>query len=154
MLIKILPSNNIVKNLYEGHTHFHQGDAGLDLFILEDIIVPAKSISFKINTGISCEAFTIKEGTENNCSFYLYPRSSMGANTPLRLCNSVGIIDAEYRGEIIAMVDNISDQDYHITNGSRLFQLCSPTLESISVEVVNTLGQTSRGSLGLGSTGV
>ena len=78
----------------------------------------------------------------------------MGANTPLRLCNSVGIIDAEYRGEIIAMVDNISDQDYHITNGSRLFQLCSPTLESISVEVVNTLGQTSRGSLGLGSTGV
>ena len=78
----------------------------------------------------------------------------MGAKTPLRLSNSVGIIDSGYRGNIIGIVDNVSEEEYVIEPNSRIFQLCSPILSPISFEVVNSLSETSRGSGGLGSTGV
>lgn len=77
----------------------------------------------------------------------------MGAKSPLRLSNSVGIIDSGYRGNIIGIVDNLSDEDYVIEVNTRLFQLCSPVLAPISFEVVNSLSETSRGNGGLGSTG-
>jgi dUTP pyrophosphatase len=106
-----------------------------------------------INLHISCEAYPDKE-KRHNISYYLYPRSSMGARTPLRLSNSVGIIDAGYRGEIKAIVDNVDmEQDYSIRAGSRLFQLCSPVLGPISFEMTNTLSDTARGEGGFGSTG-
>lgn len=78
----------------------------------------------------------------------------MGAKTPLRLSNSVGIIDAGYRGEIKGIVDNLDkEQDYCIRAGTRLFQLCSPVLGPISFEMANTLSETARGEGGFGSTG-
>jgi dUTP pyrophosphatase len=51
----------------------------------------------------------------------MYPRSSIG-NTPLRLSNSVGIIDRDYIGNIIAKVDNMSDQEYIIKKDSGYFR--------------------------------
>ena len=88
------------------------------------------------------------------CGYYLYPRSSTGTKTPLRLANSVGIIDAGYRGEIKGIVDNLDKgQDYCIRAGTRLFQLCSPVLGPISFEMANTLSETARGEGGFGSTG-
>jgi len=138
---------------YENHSSYHPGDSGLDLFISEDIIVPAGAISFKVDLRIMCEAFPSKE-KEHNISYYLYPRSSMGAKTPLRLSNSVGIIDAGYRGNIIGIVDNIDQKnDFRIEAGSRLFQICSPTLDPLTFELVNELSETSRGEGGFGSTG-
>ena len=108
-----------------------------------------------INLQIQCEAFVGpgREGSsERNMSYYLYPRSSL-AKTPLRLANSVGIIDAGYRGNICAFVDNIKDEPYRIDQGTRLFQICSPTLEPIEYTIVNALSETTRGSGGFGSTG-
>ena len=90
------------------------------------------------------------------CAFYLYPRSSTGSKTPLRLANSVGIIDSGYRGDIMAVFDNISPQPFHVESNTRLVQICVPTLEPIIVTVVDTLeelGKTQRGSGGFGSTG-
>ena len=150
MLIHILPSNDSIKRFYEDHSHFHPGDSGLDLFITEDIVIPGKELSFVINLGISCEAFDISR--TSNISYYLYPRSSMG-KTPIRLSNSVGIIDAGYRGNIMAIVDNMSEEEYKIPSGTRLFQICAPNLEPISMQVVNSLSETSRGTGGFGSTG-
>ena len=77
----------------------------------------------------------------------------MGAKTPLRLSNSVGIIDSGYRGNIIGIVDNLSDEDFIVEPGTRLFQICSPVLDSITFQIVNSLSDTSRGGGGLGSTG-
>ena len=78
----------------------------------------------------------------------------MGAKTPLRLANSVGIIDAGYRGTLKAIVDNIDRENgIVIPKGTRLFQICSPTLQPITYEVVDSLSETSRGEGGLGSTG-
>lgn len=93
--------------------------------------------------------------------FYLYPRSSI-AKTPLRLSNSVGIIDSGYRGNLGAFVDNIhrskdGDDLWTVEKHTRLFQICGPNLEPIEVEIVdneNDLGKTSRGSGGFGSTGI
>ena len=86
------------------------------------------------------------------CGYYLYPRSSL-SKTPLRLANSVGIIDSSYRGEIMAAVDNISEKDFEIKQGQRLFQLCSPTLEPINYIITDNLSETKRGEGGFGSTG-
>ena len=85
--------------------------------------------------------------------FYLYPRSSTGSKTPLRLSNGTGIIDFEYRGEIIACVDNISNDDYIAKKGVRLFQLCSPDLSPIVFKITDNLNSTSRSEGGYGSTG-
>ncbi len=152
MLLRIKPETDSIRALYENHTTYHEGDSGIDLFVPGRIVVPAKTLSFKIDLGIACEAFMDKT-KQTNVSYYLYPRSSMGAKTPLRLANSVGIIDAGYRGNIIGIVDNLSDEDFVIEQNTRLFQLCSPILSPVSFEVVNSLSDTSRGTGGLGSTG-
>jgi dUTP pyrophosphatase len=152
MHLKIKALNESLKYRYENHCSYHSGDSGFDLFTPVDVVVPAGAISFKIDLEIQCEAFTDKNKT-NNVSYYLYPRSSMGSKTPLRLSNSVGIIDAGYRGNIMAMVDNISQEDFRIDGGSRMFQLCSPILSPVSFQLSDELSETTRGSGGFGSTG-
>jgi len=151
MHLKIKPSSDMVAGFYQNHSSYHEGDSGLDLFITERINVPANSLGFKIDTGIACEAFSDKS-KNMNVSYYLYPRSSMG-KTPLRLSNSIGVIDAGYRGNIIGMIDNLSSSDFIIEPNTRLFQICSPILNPITFQLVNSLSITSRGGGGLGSTG-
>ena len=152
MFLKIKTNSKEIFEYYKNHTSYHPNDSGLDLFIINDITIKAGELSKKINLGISCEAFLTNE-SNNNCSYYLYPRSSI-VKTPLRLSNSVGIIDAGYRGDIIAVVDNLDrENDYHITSGTRLFQLCSPILSPITFVLVSNLSDTSRGDHGFGSTG-
>jgi dUTPase len=101
--------------------------------------------------------------------FYLYPRSSI-TKTRMRLANSVGIIDAGYRGDIIAAIDTIgffgSTDIWHIWKETlspikkydRYFQLCAPDLSPFLVHIVETEGDlsppTDRGTGGFGSTGV
>ena len=103
------------------------------------------------------------------CGFYLYPRSSI-SKTRMRLANSVGIIDAGYRGDLIAAVDTIglfgSTDIWHIWKETlspinkydRYFQVCAPDLSPFLVHIVMNeadLGQpTARGTGGFGSTGV
>ena len=77
----------------------------------------------------------------------------MGSKTSLRLCNSVGIIDSGYRGEIMAFVDNISDKSVSISAGERYFQLCAANLGPVNCQVVDKLNTTERNSQGFGSTG-
>ena len=88
---------------------------------------------------------------------YLYPRSSTGSKTPLRLSNSVGIIDAGYRGNITALFDNWSNEDFTIKKADRVVQICAPNMTypiyPIMVSSVEELGLTKRGSGGFGSTG-
>ncbi len=103
------------------------------------------------------------------CGFYLYPRSSI-SKTRMRLANSVGIIDAGYRGDLIAAVDTIglfgSTDIWHVWKETlspikkydRYFQVCAPDLSPFLVHIVDTAEElsppTARGSGGFGSTGV
>ena len=69
------------------------------------------------------------------------------------MANSVGIIDAGYRGNIMAKVRNVSLNDTIVTENEKLFQICSPTLEPIKIKIVENLSNSSRGDGGFGSTG-
>tara|TARA_B100000073_G_scaffold31782_1_gene24172 strand:+ start:327 stop:764 length:438 start_codon:yes stop_codon:yes gene_type:complete len=144
MQLKIKPRNNLVFRMYEEHGQFHDGDAGLDLFVVEEQIIEGGKTGL-INLGISCE-------TMEKRPYLLMPRSSI-SKTPLRLCNSVGLIDAGYRGEIMAAVDNIKQEDYTIHSGQRLFQIVAMDGSPLSFELVDELSSTSRGAGGFGSTG-
>ena len=128
-------------------------DAGFDLFVPNTYNINPKSLSTKINHGINC-SMTFKG---KPTAYYLYPRSSMGAKTPLRLSNSVGIIDSGYRGHIIGLVDNLSENCYEVKLNDRLMQICGPNIMypiyPIIVDKVEELGITTRGAGGFGSTG-
>ena len=150
MKLLIKTNNEYLKSLYKNHEHYNAGDSGIDLFCPEDIIInPGETV--KIDLEIQCEALSDLDA-DKNVSYYLYPRSSI-IKTPLRLSNSVGIIDAGYRGNIIACVDNIKNIAFKIEKGTRLFQICGPTLEPIVFRLVEELSNTQRGSGGFGSTG-
>lgn len=144
----LIKTDNIeLQEKYNCHTNYHPGDSGLDLFCPKDILVKSGD-TVKIDLQIQCEALN---NNRNNVSYYLYPRSSI-VKTPLRLANSVGIIDAGYRGNIMAFVDNIKGDDYIVEKNTRLFQICSGDLSPLTFELVNDLSDTSRGAGGFGST--
>ena len=144
MDLKIRPFNAEVKQMYENHGHFHDGDAGLDLFVINEQTISAGETTL-IHLQIACE------NTENR-PYLLMSRSSIG-KTPLRLANAVGLIDAGYRGEIMAVVDNIKTEDYTVEPGQRLFQLVAMDGSPIYFELVEELSDTTRGGGGFGSTG-
>ena len=144
MNLRIKSLNKNVKEMYLNHGHFHDGDAGIDLFIVEKQTIKSGQTSL-IHLGIACENIEQKP-------YLLMPRSSI-SKTPLRLCNSIGLIDAGYRGEIMAAVDNIKDVSYTVDVGDRLFQLVAMDGSSISFSLVGELSSSDRGEGGFGSTG-
>ena len=149
MELRILPISEDVKQMYESHGTFHEGDSGLDLFCPREITVEPGQTVF-VDLDVRCEALV--DG--RNVSYYMYPRSSMGAKTPLRIGNSVGIFDSGYRGPVMGIVDNISDSDFVVEKGTRLFQICPPLLNNpINLTLVDELSDSERGEGGLGSTG-
>ena len=145
MKLEILPINETAKELYSNHGTFHVGDSGLDLFIVEDAVIPAGATVF-LKLGIKCAAYN-----NSGVSWLVMPRSSI-SKTPLRLANSIGLIDAGYRGEIMAAVDNIKNTDFEVKKGERYFQAVSFDGGPITMEIVTELNQTTRGEGGFGST--
>jgi dUTP pyrophosphatase len=166
---KIQSHNKSVLNHYEGGGY---ADSGFDLFIPpppdskenENWIVPANS-TIKIPLGIKLvrtdKKYYMPIGCHNpkhlqdrTLPYTVYPRSSI-SKTHVRLANNVGIIDAGYRGELIAVFDNIKEVTYEIKPHTRLVQACNPDLSPFGVKIVdNDFTKTSRGSGGFGSTGL
>ena len=149
MKLNILAVNDEAVELYSNHSTFNEGDSGLDLFFTEDV-------NLNPNEFGRCVSLNIKTAMEdengNYLSYYLYPRSSI-SKTPIRMANSVGIIDAGYRGELKVCLDNHSSESYIIQKNTRLFQICSADLKPFNFELVEELNDTDRGEGGIGSTG-
>ena len=149
--------NDNVRKMYENHGFFFKGDSGLDLFFKETQVIPGNS-TVLVDLGIACE---LKEkntvfrigNTELfvNKSFFLMPRSSI-YKTPLRLANSVGLIDAGYRGNLMVAVDNIKSESYTIKKNDRLFQIVSADLEPFNIVLTDKLSESRRNAGGFGST--
>ena len=156
MKLLIRPLNDEIKAMYHddaletsNRNREDRGDAGLDLYCPGDMeILPGQTT--KIDFKIQCEG--LSDNDDRNVCYYLYPRSSI-SKTPLRLANSVGIIDAGYRGNLMAVVDNISKEPFNIQKGQRLFQICGRYLEPIHLNLVENLSDSERGNGGFGSTG-
>ena len=102
MHLKIKPFNSDVRDRYERHGHFHDGDAGIDLFVIDEQTIRAGETTF-IHLQIACE------NTENS-PYLLMPRSSI-AKTPLRLSNSIGLIDIIYSGNDFSAIASINKAD-------------------------------------------
>jgi dUTP pyrophosphatase len=164
MLLKLFVADNEMKELYakhvEAHNHkimsTHYPDAGFDVFTPCEYSC-AQGVVTKINFQIKCSGEMICEkGKQYPTGFYMYPRSSL-SKTPLRLANSVGIIDSGYRGDLIGAFDcNTHSEHYSVLKNDKLVQICSPGLVPVLVELVDSLerlGNTDRGDGAFGSTG-
>lgn len=146
LILECLDSNT--KNFYKDIANY-EGDAGFDLYCPNDITIPGGTFSFKINLGVKSSLIS-KLG--KSLSFMLVPRSSMGLKSPLRLSNSIGIIDSGYRGELIAVVDNTSSDDFFIAKGSRFFQIVPFDGLGVNKLILGDVDFTERGENGFGST--
>ena len=122
--------------------------AGYDLYACIDqysvIIEPHKDI--KIGTGLAIE---LPDGYFGA----IYIRSSLATKQGLKLTNSVGIVDSDYRGEYIVALYNDSDESCIITSGDRIAQLIVTPYMPVEFEEVDELSDTERGDGGFGSTG-
>ena len=127
-------------------TYAHETDACADLYAADDITIPAHTFSNMIRTGVH---IALPEGW----MAMIFPRSSIGAKTPNRLSNSVGIIDSEYRGQLGVLYDNLSDSDYEIKAGDRVAQMLVMPSYKFKADVVDILPASDRGEGGFGSTG-
>ena len=148
-VVVINQTDDEMKDKYKNHNVNYKADVGVDLFMPNKIIVPPKSISFKLGTGIKASGFVNQKKT----SYMIFPRSSMGAKTPLRLCNSIGLVDPDYTGELFIFVDNMNDSEYTINRMDRLVQLVGPNHQNPSITLVDKLENTERGEKGIGSSG-
>ena len=123
-----------IKGMYKNHKTFHEGDSGLDLFIIQDVTIEGGETKL-VGLGIQCQL----ESTKWYCpwvkkyhSYLMFPRSSI-SKTPLRLANSVGLCDAGYTGELKAALHNTGKTPFHLKKA-------------------DTLRNTSRSDGGFGST--
>jgi len=125
-----------------------EGAAGFDFHAIDSITVPAGR-SMKVRTGIAME---IPAGYE----VQVRPRSGLSANTSLRVSNSPGTLDSDFRGEIMILIDNIDQNgasSVRIDAGERIAQGVLQKVEQIEFVEVEELTETERGEGGFGSTG-
>lgn len=127
-------------------TYAHETDACADLYALENTTLHPHTYGNKIRTGINIQ---LPEGWVA----MIFPRSSIGAKTHLRLSNSVGIIDSGYRGELGVLYDNTSDEVETFNAGDRIAQLLVMPSYRFKAVVVDSLEDSDRGAGGFGSTG-
>ena len=120
--------------------------AGYDLYALNgDTIAPG--VTSKISTGIALE---VPEG------FFgaIFARSGLATKQGLRPANCVGVIDSDYRGEVIVALHNDSQEDSEVCAGDRIAQLVIVPFLPVEFTEVDELSDTARGTGGFGSTGV
>ena len=139
--IKKLNENAIIP------TYGTEYSAGADIYALLDSEVEIAPHETKfIHTGISAE---IPEGY---CGL-VFARSSLGAKRGLAPANKVGVIDSDYRGEVMVALHNHSEAVATVEPGERVAQLAIvPFLKAEFVES-DSLTDTDRGAGGFGSTG-
>ena len=121
--------------------------SGADLYACMDHAVTiAPGETYLVHTGISA---AIPEGYAG----LIYARSGLATKKGLAPANKVGVIDADYRGEIMVALHNHSNQPAEIENGERIAQMViTPFLTAEFVETAE-LDETERGAGGFGSTG-
>lgn len=126
--------------------------AGFDLYASKPCVIESGQCVL-VHTGIALE---IPYGFWGG----IYPRSGLSTKKGLRLANCVGVIDSDYRGEIMVALYNDSIADQEINIGDRVAQLIFhqqvgiiPDEDNNIWQITNELSETDRGTGGFGSTG-
>lgn len=140
--IKKLNENAIIP------TYGSEYSAGADLYALLDkpkIEIPPHE-TVLVHTGLS---FEIPEGYAG----LVYARSGLATKRGLAPANKVGVIDADYRGEVMVSLHNHSNILQEIDNGERIAQIVIAPFLKVEFEETDELSDTVRGEGGFGSTG-
>lgn len=121
--------------------------AGFDLYACntEPLTIPAGE-TVLIHTGLAME---IPEGYGG----FVYARSGLATKRGLAPANKVGVIDADYRGEIMVALHNQSQEPQEVAAGERIAQMVIAPFLKVDFNQVNDLSDTVRGAGGFGSTG-
>ena len=137
-----------VKRLYEDAVIPARGSAlaaGLDLCAQDGAVIPPHT-TILVGTGI---AAAIPEGYFGG----LYARSGLASKFGLRPANCVGVIDADYRGEIKVAVHNDGNEEQVVEKGQKIAQLIVQPYPETKIVITDELPETQRGDGGFGSTG-
>lgn len=123
--------------------------AGYDLYVPQyenGIGIPAHETRL-IDTGIAIE---LSKGTFGA----IFARSGLATKQGLRPANCVGVVDADYRGEVKVALHNDTNEHRVISGGERIAQLVVIPYVNVELFEVDKLSDTKRGDGGFGSTGV
>jgi len=139
-----------VKILREGAklpTYGSAEAAGADLYAcLEKPVTIAPGETTFVPTGIALEV-------PGSCAGLIYARSGLACKRGLAPANKVGVVDSDYRGEILVALHNHGIQSQTIENGERIAQFVITPVLTPAYEVTEELSETVRSGGGFGSTG-
>ena len=139
--IKKLNENAIIP------TYGSEYAAGADLYACIDddtVILPGETKLIK--TGIAIEV-------PNGYGAFIYARSGLASKRGLAPANKVGVVDSDYRGEVMVALHNHSASQQSISKGERIAQMVIAPFLKAEFSVVDELSDTARGEGGFGSTG-
>jgi len=123
------------------------GSVGYDLVAcLDDVVIIQPGETYKVGSGF---AIALDPGY----AAFIYARSGLGINRGIVPANCVGVVDSDYRGEVIVGLKNTSDIPFTVKNGDRIAQMVIAKCELPEVELCDDLDMTIRGDAGFGSTG-
>lgn len=139
-----------VKILREGAklpTYGSAEAAGADLYacLEECVTIPPGATAF-LPTGIALEV-------PRGCAGLVYARSGMACKRGLAPANKVGVVDSDYRGEIMVALHNHGSQSQRVEPGERIAQFLITPVLTPAYEAAENLSDTARGDGGFGSTG-
>ncbi len=122
----------------------HQGDAGLDLYSVEENYVLKSGEHKGFATGIKME---IPDGYVR----LIWDKSGMAFKCGIKIMG--GVIDSTYRGEIVVILINLGKKDYKVEKDAKIAQMLFQKVEKAEIKEVENLGNTQRGEGGFGSSG-
>ena len=128
-------------------TYAHDTDAGADVYAPMDVVIPPQARGLKVDTGF-------KMAMTPGWYMAVCPRSGLSYKTTMRIANTPGTVDCDYRDNVGILIDNLSDETLTIKAGDRIAQfILHPVyrFKGVTVEDVNKIGENRGG--GFGSTG-
>lgn len=125
----------------------HKMDAGYDLRSNNDDFTLLPGAKVEVHTGVRVSIPPRHAGL-------IVPRSGLGIQYEVKMANTVGVIDSDYRGELIVWLINGGDKDLHIKKYDRFCQLIVVPVLIDVIRIVDELDHTGRGDGGFGHTGV
>lgn len=136
---------NLIHNDAKMPSRANEGDAGLDIFSIEEKVIQAGGTAL-ISTGIQME---LPKGTEAQ----IRPRSGLALRHAVTVLNSPGTIDEGYRGELKIILINHGKEEFKVEKHMRIAQMVIAPVLQVALENTGKLTNTERGQGGFGSSG-